>query len=146
MELLRNERFSDVPCSCCPTNQKAANATSSKEYLNERQPVQHQICPDGWKRHGEFCYYIEMEKLDLDTAKLRCKEKNSTIFQANNLDEWTEVIKMTPYSWTWTGIVQEDSEKTSEGILDVTKVQKLACETVFPASKWLVEEFHMRRL
>ncbi|KHJ75173.1 hypothetical protein OESDEN_25211 [Oesophagostomum dentatum] len=73
-----------------------------------------------------------MEKLDFDTAKLRCKEKNSTIFQANNLDEWTEVIKMTPYSWTWTGIVQEDSDKTSIK-------QKKICPFFY--RNWLVKPF-----
>ncbi|EPB71542.1 hypothetical protein ANCCEY_09364 [Ancylostoma ceylanicum] len=56
--------------------------------MSSSKVIQHQICPDGWRRYGETCFYVEMERLPFDMAEARCKDKNSTIFVADSLDEW----------------------------------------------------------
>ncbi|VDL72927.1 unnamed protein product [Nippostrongylus brasiliensis] len=66
------------------------------------------ICPDGYKRYANSCYYVEMQKMDYESAVRNCEKMGASVFSASSLEEWNEVMAMTPaYYWTWTGIQQE---------------------------------------
>ncbi|WKX97363.1 hypothetical protein Q1695_013205 [Nippostrongylus brasiliensis] len=66
------------------------------------------ICPDEYKRYANLCYYIEMQKMDYESAVKNCEKMSASMFSASSLEEWNEVMAMTPtYFWTWTGIQQE---------------------------------------
>ncbi|KAL6741304.1 hypothetical protein Aduo_014574 [Ancylostoma duodenale] len=98
--------------------------------MSSSKVIQHQICPDGWRRYGETCFHLEMEKLPFSEAEKRCQEKNSTIFTANSLDEWDEVTSFTPPgSWTWIDVKGENSTAQWRGALDASSLN------------WLVKPF-----
>ncbi|KIH61249.1 hypothetical protein ANCDUO_08484 [Ancylostoma duodenale] len=63
----------------------------SYEVFNDNHVVEmgsSQICPDGWRRYGDSCYYVEMEKLDYNRAEQRCSAKGATMLAADTLEEW----------------------------------------------------------
>ena len=65
------------------------------------------VCPDGWIRYLDSCYYIETEKMDLASAERACNEKGATLFVADSLEEFNQVMKETPlYYWSWIGLGQ----------------------------------------
>lgn len=69
------------------------------------------VCPDGWIRYQESCYYIEIEKMDLPRAERACNEKGATMFVANSIEEFNQVMKEAPlYYWSWIGLGQGPSD------------------------------------
>uniref|UniRef100_A0A1I7XMZ7 C-type lectin domain-containing protein n=1 Tax=Heterorhabditis bacteriophora TaxID=37862 RepID=A0A1I7XMZ7_HETBA len=73
------------------------------------------ICPDGWAQYRESCYFIEMEKVVLAEAELRCYIKNSTLFVANSIEEWNVIRKLTPLNfYSWIGLVRFADAKHQE--------------------------------
>lgn len=50
---------------------------------------------------------MESEKLDLTSAERKCNEKGATLFVADSIEEFNEVMKETPtYFWSWIGLGQ----------------------------------------
>lgn len=69
------------------------------------------ICPDGWIRYQDSCYFIEMEKMDLPRAEKACNEKGATLFVANSIEEFNQIMKEAPlYYWSWIGLGQGPSD------------------------------------
>ncbi|VDM83949.1 unnamed protein product [Strongylus vulgaris] len=119
-------------------------SSARPEILSNTQIIQHQvsfgarICTDGWIRRGESCYHIEMEKMDFISAKMRCRDENATIFKADSLDEWSEIMKLTPHYWTWIGLVQEYNETKLYGVVDLANISILFMSL---SRNWLMKPF-----
>ncbi|KHJ74763.1 hypothetical protein OESDEN_25621, partial [Oesophagostomum dentatum] len=92
-----------APCCCCEYQRRspaqdpvpivvgpapAMAPVPSYEVHGEDAIIVEEVCPDGWRRYGDSCYYVEMDKLDFDTAEKRCFEKGATMFAADSMDEW----------------------------------------------------------
>ncbi|EYC15778.1 hypothetical protein Y032_0036g3353 [Ancylostoma ceylanicum] len=115
---------------CCKGEQQDSTSFPSFEEMSSSKVIQHQICPDGWRRYGETCFYVEMERLPFDMAEARCKDKNSTIFVADSLDEWDEIMGFTPPdSWTWIDVKGENGTAQWRGALDASNLN------------WLIQPF-----
>ncbi|RCN52044.1 hypothetical protein ANCCAN_01832, partial [Ancylostoma caninum] len=126
-ELLQ-ERFLDPqPLRyCCKGEQQDSAAIPSFEEMSSSQVIPHQICPDGWRRYAETCFYLEIEKLPFSEAEKRCNDKNSTIFVADSLHEWDEVMSFTPPgSWTWIDVRGENGTAQWRGALDASSLQSV---------------------
>ncbi|ETN80197.1 hypothetical protein NECAME_09330 [Necator americanus] len=67
-------------------------------------------CPDGWIRYQQSCYYMETAKMTLQNAERACNEKGGSLFVADSLGEFNEVMKESPlYFWSWIGLGQNDA-------------------------------------
>ncbi|EPB73172.1 lectin C-type domain protein [Ancylostoma ceylanicum] len=115
----------------------------SYEVFNDNQVVEldrSQVCPDGWRRYGDSCYYVEMEKLDYNRAEQRCSAKGATMLAADTLEEWDEVMTFTPqYFWTWTGITQDrdgEGPHFKGGALDASRVNWLVKSSSSASNGW----------
>ncbi|KAK6013943.1 lectin C-type domain protein [Ostertagia ostertagi] len=91
----------------------AAVKPAQQEYLEEpaRFPEEGVICPDGWSRYQDSCYYMESAKMGLIEAERACNEKGATLFIADSIEEFNEVMKETPpYFWSWIGLGQSETD------------------------------------
>ncbi|KAK6049209.1 lectin C-type domain protein [Cooperia oncophora] len=105
------------------------------EYKEPVYPISpEKVCPDGFRRIEDSCFYIEMEKLSYDQAEKRCSDKGGSLFAPVSQAQWNhlqdEVTSMTPpYFWTWTGIKKttptEDPHFKIEGAMDASSVNWL---------------------
>ncbi|VDK66030.1 unnamed protein product [Cylicostephanus goldi] len=109
-------------------------------------------CPAGWKQYGSSCYYVEMEKMDYQTAERRCMEKGATMFGADSIMEYVslgyvslpysycilivlsnflqeEVMYITPlFYWSWIGVVRQHDNmpiQFANGALDTSSINWL---------------------
>ncbi|RCN46102.1 hypothetical protein ANCCAN_07874 [Ancylostoma caninum] len=68
------------------------------------------VCPDGWIRYQQSCYYMEMAKMDMQSAERACNEKGGSLFVADSIGEFNEVMKESPlYFWSWIGLGQNEA-------------------------------------
>ncbi|KAK5980262.1 C-type lectin domain-containing protein 91 [Trichostrongylus colubriformis] len=72
----------------------------------------HPKCASGWFAYRDSCYFIERQKMRFDAAEVKCLESDSTMFVADDMEEWTNVMSHTPMNeLTWTGLEQPDDER-----------------------------------
>ncbi|KAL6736571.1 hypothetical protein Aduo_006908 [Ancylostoma duodenale] len=77
--------------------------------------AKYSFCPDGWMRFKDSCYYIEMKKMDFAEAQLSCMERGATMFAADNVEEWLEVMAHTPLNyWSWAGLRYDNDAKQAK--------------------------------
>ncbi|CAB3403756.1 unnamed protein product [Caenorhabditis bovis] len=92
--------------------------TSSFEDISfsPRQPFgQTDLCPDGWLKFSDSCYYIEQETMGFAKAEKRCFDKKATLFVANSLDEWDAIRQHSPKAFfSWIGLVRFSQYEKSE--------------------------------
>ncbi|KAL6736572.1 hypothetical protein Aduo_006908 [Ancylostoma duodenale] len=66
-------------------------------------------------RFKDSCYYIEMKKMDFAEAQLSCMERGATMFAADNVEEWLEVMAHTPLNyWSWAGLRYDNDAKQAK--------------------------------
>ncbi|VDO80735.1 unnamed protein product [Heligmosomoides polygyrus] len=99
------------------------------------------ICPPGFFRHRDMCFYLELEKLDYHTAALRCSLKGATMFSPTSSEQWYEVMAFTPISlFTWSGIVMEEDAGephfNKDGAIDAKRVNWLVKPFTASAEGW----------
>uniref|UniRef100_A0A1I7T4G8 C-type lectin domain-containing protein n=1 Tax=Caenorhabditis tropicalis TaxID=1561998 RepID=A0A1I7T4G8_9PELO len=100
---------------------------------------QSEICPDGWLRFSDSCYFFETEHLGFAKAERKCHDKQATLFVANSLEEWDIVRTHSEKSYfSWIGLARfshyERLEKLprwqTTGSINPTKIN------------WLVKPFN----
>ncbi|VDO60353.1 unnamed protein product, partial [Haemonchus placei] len=61
------------------------------------------VCPDGWSRYQDSCYYIETAKMSYGQAERACSEKGATLFVADSVEEFVS-------RWFWIGLGQGEGD------------------------------------
>ncbi|VDO06112.1 unnamed protein product [Haemonchus placei] len=69
------------------------------------------VCPDGWSRYQDSCYYVEKAKMSYGQAERACNEKGATLFVADSVEEFNELMRETPnFYWSWIGLGQAQTD------------------------------------
>ncbi|PIO54186.1 lectin C-type domain protein, partial [Teladorsagia circumcincta] len=101
-------------CCCCGRRGSCRRpAPPEPQYIEEpaRFPEEGIVCPDGWSRFEDSCYYMESTKMGLIEAERACNEKGATLFIADSIEEFNEVMQETPpYFWSWIGLGQSETD------------------------------------
>ncbi|VDK43950.1 unnamed protein product [Cylicostephanus goldi] len=88
-------------------------------------------CADGWFRYQDSCYYMELTKMDAASAERACNEKGGSLFVADTLAEFNEVMKEAPlYFWSWIGLGQSEGDSYPKWHMQGTSPMK--CERCLP--------------
>lgn len=81
-------------------------------YPNKKFDTKYTICPNGWMRFGDSCYYYERKKMTFDKAEVHCLQLGGTMFVADTVQEWDMVVKQSHINaWSWVGLKQDEDER-----------------------------------